>query len=59
MDCIKTLYIRISLKAIILALNVLISKYMILAESETEVKKKKINRNLQNEFSNVMLMDEF
>lgn len=43
MDCIKTLYIRISLKAIILALNVLISKYMILAESETEVKKKKEN----------------
>lgn len=66
-DCIKALYLLIKLKAIILALNILTSKYTIPAESKTELKienkikreREKLYRNLQNEFSNGMLMGEF
>ena len=59
MNYIKSLYVLIELKAIILALNILTSKYAILAESKSKLKKNfKNSRNLQNDVSNVTIMDD-
>lgn len=44
MDYIKCLYVPIKLKATILTLNILTSKYAILAESKTELKKGNIQK---------------
>lgn len=59
MNDIKSLYIPVKLKAIILALNILIPNYAILAGKDKPEKKLKENtRNLQNDFHNVTIMDD-
>lgn len=54
-NSIKSLYVLIKLKAITLALNILTSKYAILAESKS---KRKNSRNLQNDVIRVTIMDD-
>lgn len=59
MNDIKSLYVPVKLKAIILALNILIPNYAILAGKDKRVKKLRENsRNLQNDFCNVTIIDD-
>ena len=59
MNDIKSFYVPVKLKAIILALNVLIPNYALLSGKDKPQKKLKENsRNLQNDFCNVTIMDD-